>query len=157
MNKAVKTIIVVLLAIAVGFIFRSKNSNANQPEQDKLAGIETTVNEPLETVTTQPAETKVAGFPKLVDLGADKCIPCKAMTPILEELKTQYAGSLEVEFIDLWKKPQEAEKYKIKLIPTQILYDASGKEIFRHEGFYSKEEILSKFESFGVILKSVEE
>lgn len=91
-------------------------------------------------------------LPRLVDLGAGKCIPCKMMAPILEELRKEYAGRLEVEFIDVWKTPDEAKKYKINIIPTQIFYDAPGKELFRHEGFISKEDILSKWKEFGIEL-----
>ena len=91
-----------------------------------------------------------AALPRLVDLGADKCIPCKAMAPILADLKTNYAGRLDVEFIDVWKKPEAAKPYKIKLIPTQIFYDAKGKERFRHQGFISKEDILAKWKELGV-------
>jgi thioredoxin 1 len=92
-------------------------------------------------------------LPKLVDLGADKCIPCKAMAPILKDLKTEYAGRMDVEFIDVWKNPDAGKAHKIKLIPTQIFFDASGKERFRHEGFYGKEDILGKWKDLGVDLK----
>ncbi len=92
-------------------------------------------------------------LPKLVDLGADKCIPCKMMAPILKELKTKYAGRMEVEFIDVWKNPDGGRPYRIKLIPTQIFFDASGKELFRHEGFYGKEDILRKWKELGVDLE----
>ena len=92
-------------------------------------------------------------LPKLVDLGADKCIPCKMMAPILKELKTGYAGRMEVEFIDVWKNPGAGKPYKIKLIPTQIFFDAFGKERFRHEGFFGKEDILAKWKELGVDLK----
>ena len=95
-----------------------------------------------------------AKLPKLVDLGADKCIPCKAMAPILKELKTEYAGRMDVEFIDVWKNPDAGKAHKIKLIPTQIFFDASGKERFRHEGFYGKEDILGKWKELGVDLKA---
>ena len=93
-----------------------------------------------------------AKLPRLVDLGADKCIPCKAMAPILKELKTKYAGRMDVEFIDVWKNPDAGKAYKIKLIPTQIFFDASGKERFRHEGFFGKEDILAKWKELGVDL-----
>ena len=92
-------------------------------------------------------------LPKLVDLGADKCIPCKAMAPILKDLKAEYAGRMDVEFIDVWKNPDAGKAYKIKLIPTQIFFDASGKERFRHEGFFGKEDILAKWKELGVDLK----
>jgi thioredoxin 1 len=100
--------------------------------------------------TNVPAKVKL---PRLVDLGADKCIPCKLMAPILSELKLEQAGCLEVEFVDVWKSPEAAKPYKISLIPTQIFYDANGKELFRHEGFYSKGDILSKWKELGVKLK----
>ena len=101
--------------------------------------------------TNSPARPKL---PRLVDLGADKCIPCKKTAPILRELKLEYAGKLEVEFLDVWKNPEAAKPYKILLIPTQIFYDAKGKELFRHEGFYGKEDILAKWKELGVSLKS---
>ena len=92
-------------------------------------------------------------LPKLLDLGAGKCIPCKMMAPILEEMKKDYAGTLEVEFIDVWKNPDAAKQYSIEVIPTQIFYDASGKELFRHIGFFSKDDILAKWKELGVDLK----
>jgi thiol-disulfide isomerase/thioredoxin len=75
------------------------------------------------------------------------------MAPILKELKTEYAAVLNVEFIDVWKNPDAGKPYKIKLIPTQIFFDASGKERFRHEGFFGKEDILAKWKELGVDLK----
>ncbi len=91
-------------------------------------------------------------LPRLVDLGADKCIPCKMMAPVLADLKTNYVGRLEVEFIDVWKNPDAGKPYKIKLIPTQIFFDGTGKERFRHEGFFGKEDILAKWKELGVDL-----
>jgi thioredoxin 1 len=75
------------------------------------------------------------------------------MAPILEELKKEYAGKLEVEFIDVWKNPDAAKQYGIEIIPTQIFFDAGGKELFRHVGFFAKEDILAKWKELGVELK----
>jgi thioredoxin 1 len=94
-----------------------------------------------------------APLPRLVDLGAGKCIPCKKMAPILEELKKEYAGRMVVEFIDVWQNPDAGKSYGIEMIPTQIFYDASGKELFRHVGFFGKEDILAKWKELGVDLK----
>lgn len=87
--------------------------------------------------------------PRLVDLGAGKCIPCKKMAPILEELQQDYAGRMEVTFIDVWQDHDAAIPYRIHVIPTQIFYDADGKELFRHEGFYSRSQILRKWRELG--------
>ena len=58
--------------------------------------------------TTQPVLT--TRVPRLVDLGADKCIPCKKMAPILEELKTTMVGKLQVDFIDVTPATERAWK-----------------------------------------------
>jgi thiol-disulfide isomerase/thioredoxin len=86
----------------------------------------------------------------MVDLGAGKCIPCKMMKPILDDLKANYADRFTTEFIDVWENLDEGKKYGIEMIPTQIFYDAEGKELFRHTGFYGKEDILAKWKELGV-------
>jgi thioredoxin 1 len=106
------------------------------------------------TEATGTNATAKAALPRLVDLGADKCIPCKMMAPVLKELKKEYAGRMEVEFIDVWKTPDAGKAFNINLIPTQIFFDATGKELFRHEGFFSKKDILAKWKELGVDLKS---
>ncbi|MDD5007780.1 MAG: thioredoxin family protein, partial [Syntrophorhabdaceae bacterium] len=82
-------------------------------------------------------------------------IPCKMMAPILEELKREYAGVLNVQFIDVWENPNAGQKYRIRAIPTQIFYDASGRELSRHMGFMSKEQILNAFKDLGIDLKPI--
>ena len=105
--------------------------------------------------TTQSVEAPVAAAtarPRLLDLGADKCVPCKMMAPILDELKETYAGVLTVEFIDVWKDPAAAQPYNLRVIPTQIFFSADGTELFRHEGFFSREDILAKWRELGIAL-----
>jgi len=94
-------------------------------------------------------------LPKLVDIGADKCIPCIKMAPILEQLKADFAGQLKVEFVDAWKHRAEAASYGVKMIPTQVFYGAGGEELFRHVGFYSRDEILGKWQELGYTFKPV--
>jgi thioredoxin 1 len=95
-----------------------------------------------------------SGRPRLLDLGATTCIPCKKMVPVLEELKREYEGKLDVEFVDVWRMPGVADQYGVQSIPTQISFDASGKELYRHQGFFAKEEILKKWDELGVGLKN---
>lgn len=131
-----------LLAVAIAKIAMKKPIAATVPVAVVASGA---------SVVPMPAGQKAA-LPRLVDIGATKCIPCKLMAPILEDLKKSYAGKLEIQFIDMWEKPEEGPKYGIKIIPTQIFFDATGKELFRHEGFFGKEDILSKWKEFGVDL-----
>lgn len=86
-----------------------------------------------------------AGTPQLLELGSTTCIPCQQMAPILDELKKEYAGRLKVDFIDVFKQKQIADQYHVRVIPTQVFFDAHGREFFRHEGFFPKEDILQTF------------
>lgn len=88
--------------------------------------------------------------PRLLDLGAGRCIPCKRMAPILDELRKEYAGRFDVVFLDVWEDSSVAETYGVSTIPTQIFFDAEGTERFRHEGFFSREEILATWERLGI-------
>jgi len=148
MSNTVKIIIVAVLALAIILVAILKQTTspngAAQVDANSLANTDNNEKSP----NVSPAQA----IPRLVDVGAKTCIPCKLMAPILEELKKEYAGRLQVDFFDLTINPDYAGKYKIRVMPTQIFYDASGKELFRHEGFYSKEDILAKFKEHGVDL-----
>ena len=78
-----------------------------------------------------------------VELGSVNCIPCKKMQPVMKAVEEKYGQQIKVIFYDVWKDDQKkyAEEYGIRLIPTQVFLDASGKEIFRHEGFLPESEI----------------
>ena len=86
----------------------------------------------------------------MVDLGAKKCIPCKMMAPILEELQTEYRQRAAIIFIDVWENPEAAPRFSVRTIPTQIFYDAQGKEVTRHEGFLDKPSIIAMLTKLGV-------
>jgi thioredoxin 1 len=91
-----------------------------------------------------------SGRPTLIDFGAAFCIPCKRMKPILDSLKTEYAGRANVIFVDIKQERDIASRYRIMIMPTQVFYDAKGKEVKRHMGFMDKPEIISEFKALGV-------
>jgi thioredoxin 1 len=151
-----KGIPIVLLVIAVAVVMGIKKKSADPERIGCENGLCTL---PIPQDELRPAgvikeEHKETPLPKLLDLGAGKCVPCKMMEPILEELTEAYAGKLNVEFIDVWENEGVSEKYGIRMIPTQIFYDAEGNELFRHEGFYSKEDILARWAELGINLSN---
>lgn len=109
-----------------------------------------------EIVRRLSADPLEAGLPALLELGSISCAPCRVMMPILDELKTEYKGSLSVGFIDIFEDETAARKYGVEIIPTQIFFDSDGEELFRHQGFFSKEDILAKLLEFGVDLAKEE-
>lgn len=90
-------------------------------------------------------------LPRLLELGSDTCSACKKMEPILAALKQELAGKVSIEFVDVYKQEEYVEKYEIKVIPLQVFLDAEGRELFRHTGVYSKEEILAKMKELGML------
>ena len=157
MNTTMRNVVIILAvgaAVAAAIVLRGGRSEGSESSEaaqrhdsaPSLHAADPAVESAHSGATSEPA----AALPKLVDLGADKCIPCMMMKPILEELKRDYAEKFTVEFIDVWEDPQPGRDLGIKVIPTQIFFDADGEELFRHEGFFSKEDILSIWERHGI-------
>ncbi|MBF0495569.1 MAG: thioredoxin fold domain-containing protein [Deltaproteobacteria bacterium] len=86
----------------------------------------------------------------MVDLGATSCIPCKMMAPILEKMEKSYQGKAAIIFIDVWNYRDQAVKFGIRAIPTQIFFDKNGQEIFRHVGFMDENAIAQQLSKMGV-------
>ncbi|MBM9529087.1 thioredoxin [Desulfoprunum benzoelyticum] len=95
-------------------------------------------------------EIPVPGKVTLAELGSTRCIPCKLMMPIMEELKQEYNGRLAVVFVDIMEHPGTGQKFNIMSIPTQIFFDADGKEVLRHVGFMEKAAIVAELEKLGL-------
>ena len=91
------------------------------------------------------------GLPAVLDFGRGQCIPCKMMKPILEELGKELAGKVEVKIIDVGEEGETADRFNINIIPTQVFLDAGGKEVYRHEGFMPKEDIVTVLKEKGMM------
>jgi thioredoxin 1 len=155
MKTLSKTTLAIAAIAVISFIWVSTGSHPS-PQTGCGCGASLFASTALaaDAPSATPSPAVTAPVPRLVDLGASRCIPCKMMAPILEGLKKEYAGRMQVDFIDVWENPDAGKKYGIKMIPTQIFYDANGKELFRHEGFFAKEDILAKWKELGVDLSA---
>ena len=94
-------------------------------------------------------KARKSGKPTLVDFGSTGCRPCDMMAPILDNLKKEYAGRVNVLFVHVGKEQILASRYGVQSIPVQVFYDKTGKETFRHTGFFPKEEIVSRLGETG--------
>jgi thioredoxin 1 len=92
----------------------------------------------------------VKGMVTMIDLGAKKCIPCKMMAPIMEKMERKYEGKAAVVFIDVWEHREQAARFRVRAIPTQIFFNAVGEEVYRHVGFLAEKDIVSQLEKMGV-------
>ena len=94
----------------------------------------------------------VKGTVTMIDLGAKKCIPCKMMAPILEKMEKNYKGKAAIIFIDVWKNRDQAGRFGIRAIPTQIFFNKEGKEVYRHVGFMGETAIIEQLKKMGVMI-----
>ena len=140
--KPTSMILIAVVVAAVVIVLALKPARGGTPAEPGTGG-----GSAPATATTR------AALPRLLDLGAGTCIPCKLMAPILAELKSSYAGVMEVDFIDVWEDKVSAQAHGISTIPTQIFFAPDGKELFRHGGFLSKEDILAQWKTLGYDLK----
>jgi thioredoxin 1 len=91
-----------------------------------------------------------SGKPVVADFGRGTCIPCKMMQPILEKLQKDFAGKAEILILDVGEYASLSRKHRVMMIPTQIFFDENGKEVYRHQGFMSEEDILAQLKKMGV-------
>ncbi len=118
----------------------------------------TTDEKRLQNLTTPPPATNTgdefkkaveSGKPLLVDFGANNCMPCRQIRPILKELGKEYTGKANVLIIDVYKFKDLANQYKVQVIPTLVFFDKTGKEVFRHVGAWDKESMVGKLKEAG--------
>jgi thioredoxin 1 len=97
-----------------------------------------------------PKEIAQSPLPKLLDFGRGKCIPCKKMAPVLQELSEEYKDRVIIKIIEIDQEPGLTTANRIRLIPTQIFFDVKNQEVLRHEGFMGKDDIKKVFQKMGI-------
>ena len=137
-----------MLAVAVGVVIAVKNRRCASTEPS--ASTKPSTERPA--AGSQPASRPIGQSAKLIEFGGSKCMVCRRMMPILAELKAEYAGRLRIETVDVFENSSLAEAHNIRVIPTQIFFDQAGRELYRHEGFFSKEQIVAAWKAAGVDL-----
>jgi thioredoxin 1 len=134
---------------ALGNFLEDLRKNAkvevNQERLQKIAA------KPPEMNTEEELKQALAsGKPILVDFGANSCLPCRQMRPILKEISTEYSEKAKILTIDVYKNQNLAREYKILMLPTLVFFDAKGKEVFRSVGVMEKEKIVGKLKEIGM-------
>jgi len=102
---------------------------------------------------TQAQSSTPQAKPALYEFGAGYCYSCKEMEKVMAELKPVYSGQVEFRMVYADKEMPLFQQYKIMLIPTQVFLDASGKEVDRHIGPLTKEEVIQKLKELKFIGK----
>ena len=120
---SMKLIIVSIVIVAIFAIYVYKQQNTKSINDDVTA---LNPDFALKAETLDLERLKSYGLPILIDFGADSCVPCKEMAPILEKLNKKYQGKVIVKFVDVRKNPGLAENFPVQLIPTQFFFKSDG-------------------------------
>jgi thioredoxin 1 len=87
-----------------------------------------------------------------IELGSVRCIPCQQMQPVMKSIEAKYGKEVKVDFHDVWTEAGKpyGVKYGIEAIPTQVFLDETGKEYYRHVGYFPEEELVKVLQLKGV-------
>jgi thioredoxin 1 len=133
----------------LGQFFEELRKNAKVDiNQDQLQKI--TANPPEMNSEDDLKQALTSGKPVLVDFGANSCIPCRQMRPVLKEVGTEYSEKAKILIIDVYKNQNLAREYKVLMVPTLVFFDSKGKETFRNVGIMEKEKIVGKLKEIGM-------
>ena len=144
----VKIITPILIVVIIGIIWLFKN-NANEPAQtpppqtpsstatpsavdkgnssnNEAANTDKNADFALAATMIDLEKLKSYGLPIIIDFGADSCIPCKEMAPVLKKLNAELQGKVIVKFVDVWKYKEAAADFPVEVIPTQFFFDKNG-------------------------------
>lgn len=156
-----KTMMTSLLTVTIIFIWGCSNSGQKDVQQKTNSTYQAMAARSAQggnesKVTQKNQEKYAASKITFIELGSVNCIPCRMMQPIMKSAEKKYGDQIEVIFYDVWKPEQKhyAQKYGIRVIPTQVFLDASGREIYRHEGFFPEEELDEFLQAAGLEIQS---
>lgn len=173
-TKAAKILASVLIILAVAGVWWLKNSR-DESNGTSGSGVENS-NPDFALHVTEKINLdrlKSYGIPIVINFGADSCMPCQEMAPILREINEELRGKAIVKFVDVWNYPGLVEGYPVSVIPTQVFVDSSGRpyapadrdfpglnmyymegtneHVFTtHEGGLTKNQLLSVLEGMGL-------
>ncbi|MBS6315366.1 MAG: thioredoxin family protein [Ruminococcus sp.] len=130
----VKILIPILIIAVIGGIWIVKNSTEKPADDSGGSQNNTELSDNLKDADFGLRETKAIdfealsayGLPIIIDYGADSCIPCKQMAPVLEKANKEFYGKAFVKFINVWDYPDAANNVPVQVIPTQVLFNADG-------------------------------
>lgn len=134
--KIIIPIIIVVIIVMIAVVKNKGEEPADEPAPTTTSQVgepsteqtQDTENADFDLLATEIdlVQLKSHGLPIMIDFGADECIPCKEMAPVLKKLNEEWQGKVIVKFVDVWKYPDASHDFPVSIIPTQIFFDAEG-------------------------------
>ena len=92
-----------------------------------------------------------AGSWLIVEFGGEHCIPCRAMQPILQDLQAALTVKAKVRNFWIQENPEVARRFKIMVMPTQVVFNQKGEEVLRHQGVFPADEFHAALAKIGLL------
>lgn len=106
----------------------------------------------IQVLTPQTLDPAIkAGKWLIVEFGGQQCIPCVQMQPVLLEVQKKLGNKGRVHNFWIQEYPETARRFQIMVMPTQIIFDAKGKEILRHQGYWDLESFQQTLKTKGIL------
>lgn len=138
-KKITQIVVPILILAIIGGMYLLKNpvlsATTNSAETDTVFALNVTEAIDFEALAEY-------GLPTIIDYGADSCIPCKQMAPVLVALNKEMKGKALIKFADVWQYPEAASNVPIQVIPTQVLINADGTPFIPSEELAAQVEFL---------------
>jgi thioredoxin 1 len=116
-----------------------------------LGAVVLTVRQSSSLMSEAPTDLVVAalskGKPTVIEFGASRCAACREMKSVLADLAREHGDRIEVVEVDLLKRREYLAGYRIQLMPTQVFFDAHGREIGRNLGTITARQILAQLDA----------
>lgn len=129
----VAAVVVVGLVVAIPLFLKSRRGGAGEDAAPAAA-----------RTSVQPGP-----LPRFVDVGTTTCVPCRVMLGVMDELREKYPDSMVVQFVDIAVEPEEAARYQVRAIPSQVFYAPDGRELYRHVGVIRADDVVAKWAELG--------
>ncbi len=145
MHARKRILFLIFLLSVLGLTFASCSERSSQAQGADSAG------QGARPISNNPDIDK-NGRITLVELGAKDCPPCRAMEPVRKKLMADLGDSINFVYYDVWTNEgaPHGQRYRARVIPTQVFLDAEGREFFRHEGYFAEAQIRAVFKRMGL-------
>lgn len=130
----IRILVPVLIVVVIGGMWIFKTVSEKHTEEPSTLQGTTDISTGLDGADFSLNATKEIdfdalseyGLPVIADYGADSCIPCKEMAPVLKKLNTEMQGKAFIKFVDVWQYYEAADNVPVQVIPTQVFFNADG-------------------------------
>ena len=142
-------LVIMILFIVSLFVFKGSMNALISKKMKEQAGESVKKSMALYVDSAYNFQNNKAGYQiTFLEFGATGCSSCRMMEKVMEEVRSKYPLKIKVQFLNiLLPANQDMMKYfGVAAIPTQVLLDGTGKEVFRHTGYFSFDDINKEFQ-----------